>query len=855
LNSGDQISRYRILGPLGKGGMGVVYRAEDTRLNRPVALKFLPADWVGDDEKKRFLNEARIAASARHANICPIYDIEEDQGRLFIAMALLEGQTLQQKLAVGPMAIPQAVSIALQIASGLDYAHSLGVVHRDIKAGNIMVDPGGHVSIMDFGLALRQDDTRLTAVGRMVGTPGYMSPEQAQGLGLDRRTDIWSLGVVMFEMLTGSLPFRRDHPTAVVHAIVFDKVPDVTSLRQGVPAELAKAIGKALEKKPEARWQTAGELAAALRRIDFVEGVTQTMAIQPAEGKRTWSRWWLAAVAVLLGVSVPGAWVYRQRAKAVPTVAAPVAAVATESQVAVLPFDVAGQDESVHTVADGLEEVMSDALSNRGTGMIAVPVSEIRRRKIATVQDARRVYGAAYAITGSAAAEGAGRLRFTLNALDAATGRKTGSEAFVYDAADPIGSRDRAVAIEMSLLKIDLTPAAQNAVRTGDTGTPEAYSAYLKGRGLLVRYDVAGNVDKAMALFESAVKADPNYALAWAGLGEAELQKARASGDKKWSMAAIRDAEHAVRLDDSLALAHSVLGRIYANAGREDDAIRELKTAIGIAPGNAEAPRELARVYNNLGRFKEAEASYLQATAARPTDWYAHLLLGLFYFDRERYSEAEAEYKKARELTPDNETVVRNLGVSLSEQGRYPEAIELFQQALKIKSYAQTYVALGAAYYYEHRYQDAVAAAETAIDLNSNDYNSWGNAGIYYKWLKGSEQKSAPSLRRALELAKRKLEATPTDYDIMADVAEYEVRLGDSKSALAQLNKVPPSARKPLASRMAIVYELTGRRADAIRIVRQNLSTAASLNQIRNDPDLFGLWNTPEMRQIAAAAR
>ena len=276
MNPGDQISRYRILGPLGKGGMGVVYRAEDTRLHRQVALKFLPADSDEHDERQRFLNEARIAASARHANICPIYDVDEDQGRLFIAMALLEGQTLQQKLAAGPMAIPQVVLIALQIANGLDYAHSLGIVHRDIKCSNIMVDPGGQVSIMDFGLALRNDETRLTAAGRTVGTAGYMSPEQAQGLDVDRRTDIWSLGVAMFELVTGSLPFRRDHPTAVVHAIVFDKVPDIASLREGVPADLAKTIGKALEKKPEARWQTAAELGAALRRIGFVEGATQT---------------------------------------------------------------------------------------------------------------------------------------------------------------------------------------------------------------------------------------------------------------------------------------------------------------------------------------------------------------------------------------------------------------------------------------------------------------------------------------------------------------------------------------------------------------------------------------------------
>ena len=503
-------------------------------------------------------------------------------------------------------------------------------------------------------------------------------------------------------------------------------------------------------------------------------------------------------IAAVVGASLLIRGVYMRHRAAASGAPAAVTAVPKESQVAVLPFDVAGQDENTHTVADGLEEVMSDALSNRGTGIITVPVSEIRRRKIATVQDARRVYGAAYAITGSAAAEGAGKLRFTLNALDAATGQQTGSEAFLYSAADPIGSRDRAVAIEMKLLKIDLTPAAQNTVQAGDTGTPEAYSAYLKGRGLLVRYDVAGNVDKAMALFESAVKADPNYALAWAGLGEAELRKARAGGDKKWSMAAIRDAEHAVKLDDSLAIVHSILGQVYASAGREEDAIRELRRAIEIAPGNAEAPRELARVYNNLGRFKEAEASYLQATSARPTDWYAHLLLGLFYYSRERYAEAESELRKARDLTPDNDVVSRNLGGILTMQGRYREAIDQYEHSLKFNADGRTYAALGTAYYYEHRYQEAVAAAEAALDLDSGAYEFWGNAGIYYKRVQGSEQKAVPSLQRAVELGLKKLEATPRDYDLMANLAEFEARGWETRSG-RRLNWI--EFRRPRASR------------------------------------------------------
>ncbi len=852
--------------------MGIVYRAEDTKLNRPVALKFLPADSISEQDKRRFLNEARAAAAARHPNICPIYDIEDEGERIFIAMALLDGQTLLQKIVAGPMEVPEVLSLAIQVASGLECAHSLGIVHRDIKSANIMVDAAGHVAIMDFGLAVRPGETRLTTAGSTLGTPGYMSPEQAQGLPVDGRTDIWSLGVLMFEMLTGVLPFRRDSSIATIHAIVYDPATSLPTLRAGVPDGLTSIIVRALAKRPEDRFATIREMLAELKHVEGTSGidmfaVTRTMAVKPlvreaeaAKPRGSFTRW--AALGALAAVLIAaGIFVYfrfgRQSATAL---AEQPGSTAFAPQVAILPFDVAGNDEKIRTVADGLTEVLTGALSdgksasNGQQGLVTVPAGEIHRRAIATPREARRIYGVNYAVTGSAQPDSGGNIAFTLNLVDAETQRQTGTQTFVYDPRDPIKSRDRAVASELKLLHLDLTPAERNTVRAGDTATPAAYSSYLRGRGLLGRYDVAGNVDKATELFEEALRQDPKYALAWAGLAEAALHKARETGDKKWSEAAVTNARKAVSLDGSLALVHSVLGQVYANAGREQEAIVELKRAIAIAPGNAEAPRALAGVYTNLGRFQEAEASYIQATRSRPTDWYSHYQLGLFYYGRERYADAETELRKARDLTPDNDLVYRNLGGILNMQGRYPEAIEQYQHSLKIKSDARTYAALGTSFFYEHRFQDAVAAAEAAIDLDSNVYFFWGNVGIYYKWTKGSEQKSGPSLQRALELGRKFLETAPANYEVMADLAEYLARLGKPQEALAQLSKIPAAARKPLASRIALVYELAGRRDEAIQLIRANLTTAASLNQIRDDPDLARLWNSPEMRQVAAVA-
>ena len=307
-------------------------------------------------------------------------------------------------------------------------------------------------------------------------------------------------------------------------------------------------------------------------------------------------------------------------------------------------------------------------------------------------------------------------------------------------------------------------------------------------------------------------------------------------------------AERAVSLDPSLAIVHSVLGAIYGTAGRKEDAIAQLREAIRLAPGNAEAPGELARVYEELGRFPEAEASYLKATQSRPNDWYGHLLLGLFYQHRERYKESESAYRRAMEFAPGNDIVARNLGVLYLDTGRYQEAIDVLQKSLGIHPNSNTYGTLAATYFYQHRFQDAASAIETAIDLNSNVYAYWGNAGIYYKWIPGSLTKVAPALQRAIELAQKSLEITPTRYAIRADLAEYRARLGDPRGAMDEISRIPESARQELASRLALAYELTSNRKKAIELIRSSLTNPATLNQIKDDPDLRGLWVDPEFQ-------
>lgn len=859
MNPGDTISRYRIVGPLGKGGMGVVYQADDTRLNRPVALKFLPSDSLSPQDRFRFLNEAQAAAAARHPNICPIYDIEDVDGVSFIVMACLEGETLQRRIRRGPLEVGQAIDIAIQVASGLDCAHELGIIHRDIKSANIIVSPDCHASILDFGLALVSGETRLTTDGQTVGTAFYMSPEQAQGQTVDRRSDIWSLGVVLFEMVTGVLPFRREHAAAALHAVLYDPIPDVTALRPGVPPELVRAIEKALTRDLKQRWQSAAEMGRELKRIQTLNGSasqeaehapTQAMERGPVAAKAVRPR--RGVLAVCAGVALAGAfgiYYFGNRGRA-PDRGAAVLPASQNKQVAVLPFQVIGGAESTRTVADGLVEILAAALSDfeRFQGSItAIPSGEIRRRSIASPEEARRIYGVSMVITGSALPAGE-NIQFTLNLVDAATLRQIGAKTFVYEVKNPVASRNQAVEMVVGLMKADLAPATRTAIAAGDTAAPDAYSAYLKGRGLMARFDVSGNIDKAIASFSDAIRQDPKYALAYAGLGEAYWRKS-GSGDREAARLARSNAERAVQLDPNLALVHSVLGAIYGEAGMVPEAVAEFQKAMQLAPGNAEAPRQLASIYAANGRFQEAEALYQQAIRSRPTDWFGHYLLGIFYYQRERYAESEAALNRAKALTPDNDRVSRDLGSIYRMHGRYREAIEEFQHTLKIASNARTYGALAGAYFFEHRFAEAVTAGEAALDLDSTDYRYFGNLGAYYKWAPGNEAKAPAALRRAIELATKVKEARPNDNDVRANLAEYYARLGDGKTALAEIEKIPTAARKPLTTRLALAYELTGHREQAVDVVRTNFSTAASLNQIKDDPDLSALWKDAKFQQ------
>lgn len=821
---GSTVGHYRITAKLGQGGMGVVYRAEDTKLQRTVALKFLPSDTMGSEENERFLREAQAAAGIQHPNVCPIYAVEEVDGQRFIAMACLEGETLASRLARGPLPVSEAVRIALQVAKGLEQAHRHGIVHRDIKSGNIFLSEDGHASILDFGLALQADATRLTRSGASVGTPAYMSPEQIQGEPLDHRTDLWSLGAVLYEMLCGRTPFARENQMATLHAIVTQPAPQVSQCRPEAGGDLERIVACALAKPRQDRWQSASELAAALQQL-LGESMAPTRTIQfpsrtQAVRRRRPSKLVSLALAGLAVLAVAGYFAWQARRQEAPR------------QLAILPFETSGGGEELRVLADGLADTLTAQVAGTEANqkrMQVVPATEVRAANVRSAAAARAQYGADLVVTGTARQSG-GRIQLTLNLVDAPAVRQLGSKTMETEAGNAAALRSGAQEMLAGLLSLQF---AREAPAAGD-----AQADYLRGRGFLSHYDEPGNVDRALQSFQAAMGKDPRYAMAQAGLADAYWQKAQSTGDRHWAERALESAERAVQLDGNLVMARVTLGTVYTELKRFDEARTQLNRALQLSPDNAEAMRAMGELHVSQGQRKLAEEAYREATRKRPTDWLGFLQLGIFLVQEGRLKEAEGVLQQAQGLAPDNDIVARNLGALYLRQANYELARKQLQRSLRTRPSPRTYSTLGVVFYYERRYAEAASALESAIDLDSGVYTYWGNLGTVYRWMPMAKAKAEAALRRAIELGEKQLETVPNDSNVRANLAEYWAKLGDGKRAREQIDRLTPDERKRFSTRIVLAYELMGERARAMELARAAAADAALSNSIRHDPDL-----------------
>ena len=838
--------------------MGVVYRAEDTALGRTVALKFLSSQIVQDPKRvERFRDEARTASCLNHPNICTIYEVGEQEGELFIAMEYVEGRPLSEFLRDGGMAAETLLRYGRQICGALEHAHERGIVHRDLKPANVVVTPEGTAKILDFGLAKRHDPDQLhkttqgvpteTSVG-LTGTLPYMSPEQLQGEVTGPRSDIWSLGVMLYEMASGGRPFRGENLYRLCTAIITQPMPP---LPENVPAGLAAVIKRCLQKEQTRRYQRASELRAALEALE-ISGTAPAVARPAAEAVAARKPMgWIAlgVVAVLLaGVGIGSLW--RNRTASNPGKAS--VSVPERVQLAVLPpTGATGADEGAFN--DGLVETLTSRLTTltEKHPLAVIPASEMRARKVATVDAARAEFGVNLGLVLNVQhAEGQERVNYSL--VDASSHQQLRGGTITVPRGDPFALQDQVSASVTQALELELQPQEKRAFEAHGTTEPAAYDFYLQGRGYLQDYVKLENVENAIKVFNSALKKDPAFAAANAGLGEAYWRKYRLTHDNQWAKAAVENCERGVERDAALAAAHICLGLAFGGTGRYDKALDEYRRGLDLEPTNDTAYAGLAYVYEQLDQLDAAEKTFKKAIEMRPNYWATYNWLGLFYMRHARYEEAAAMYSQVVSLAPDSFTGYYNLGGVRTLQGKYTEAIPLLQRSLEIRKTADATSNLGTAYFQLHRYADSAAAFEQATQLDPPNYVFWGNLGDAYYWAPGRRAEAAAAYGKGIALGKEKLRVNARDAEVLSSLAMYYAMRGERKPALDNLDgalRLKPKS-PDLLFNAGIVYQQLDDTPRALDALEKAVAAGVSPATLRDTPNFDGLKANPRFLRL-----
>jgi tetratricopeptide (TPR) repeat protein len=786
----ERLGRYEILRPLGSGGMGEVYVAHDPLLGRNVAIKILPERLATDrDSLARFTQEARSASALSHPNIVTIYEIGTDHGKPFIAMEYIDGRDVRMLINEGPQPNRLTVDVAAQIADGLAAAHEHSIVHRDLKPENVMVTKDGFVKILDFGLAklLAEGGDELsktvefrvpsTMPGTILGTVGYMSPEQATGRRIDFRSDQFALGAILYELATGHAAFERENAIDVMSAILHDDPPPVRDYNARVPQPLTWVIDRLLQKEPSGRYATTRECAnelKALRDRIHAEGSALDLPKPPALTSKQRRMIGIAAgtlIALLLFLAIVV--MNRRQTAGLQGASAAAQQQKPKSYVTVLPFRDLSGDANGQLVGDGFAETVSTRLARLPSVQLIRP----KPQDIAESEDVQKLgrdLGVTMIVRGSMQRAG-DRIRISYSIIDAQNRSQLAADTVDGAAAELFDVQDKLVTKIASFLD---PKAAPQRFPTLDPNVSQ--QRYLEALGHLRRYDKEDELNAAINTLEDL---GTTSATVQAALGRAYLAKFIMNRDMQYITKASEYCDRAAAADPLNPDVHVTLGQVRLQTGQTDQAIGEFNRALEQQSNNADAVLGLARAYDAKKDSAKAEASYKKAIELQPKYWSAYNALGIFYYTHGNVPASLPFFQKVVQLAPDNMRGYNNLGGAYQQMGRYDDAIGVFQRTLDQKPTAQAYSNLGTCYYFLGRYKEAAGEFEKAIGLAPSHYKYWANLGDAYGATADEKDRATTAYAKAAELARAEVANNPNDAVIRARMAECLAKSGDAKSA------------------------------------------------------------------------
>ena len=850
---GTQLGPYQVLARLGAGGMGEVYLAYDARLDRRVALKSPSDAWLADPgARSRVQREARAAARLSHPNIAAVYDVLEADGRPFIVMEYVEGETLASLLARGRLPLERALAIGIALCDALAAAHAAGVIHRDLKPGNVMLTAAGAVKILDFGLAKTPGtgtQVTITTPGRILGTPGFVAPEQLLGRPATARSDVYSAGAILFQLLSGHTPWDG---AASEGAALLAPPPRLDASAADVPPDLADIVARALEPDPARRCESAASLAADLRRVAGRLQTRTTAALTiPQRLQRGWGRGsrrrTIAIASVTLAAIVAIAfWRYPR------SVPAPTSSAAAAPVVAVLPLDIMSGDPALQYLGAGLADTLRTKLAGVH-GLAVVSRSEIAEalKRKADPHALMRALGATWLVTGGVQ-QTASRIQVTVNLLTGDARTIAAGEVFEDAPANIFALQERIAERLADRMLGSVTDADRAQLSASPTSNVEALSAYYRGRKLL---EIPGpqRVDDALAAFKAAVAADPAYAEGAAGLAEAYWRKYVETHDAAFARLAVEQAQRASQIDPSQTEVRYALATIYQGSGRADEAIAELTAVVDRQPTNENAHRMLGDIYRSQGRRDDAIAQYRTALTVRPDYWVTYRSIAQAQLEAGRYDDALAAARKVIELQPDSPIGYQLSGTVSAARGDLPAATRSFEESIKRGGSPATYSTLGTVYYLQGRFADAAIAYREAIARRPNNALAHRNLGDALRQLRRADEARA-AYQDALRLYDADLTVNPKDAVALATRATCLARTGRVKEALASSDRavaLAPDNPDVLYER-TLVLLAAGRHGDALAAAARASAAGYSMELLKGDADLGPLTRDPRFQTLIA---